>query len=112
VSEFDKTTNSGREPVNPVNAGVPDPEKLPDGQHKDHWILPDEDRAKGFIRPVRTEYRHEKCGSRTTMPIKIAETYAVNPAYYGSTFCGACGGYSPVGVNGEFVWLDGSKVGS
>jgi hypothetical protein len=34
----------------------------------------------------------------------IAETYAANPSYYGSTFCMKCGSHFPVGENGEFVW--------
>jgi hypothetical protein len=72
-----------------------------------------EERARGFVRPVRLSYRHEKCGGVTSMPVAIAETYAVNPGYYGSTFCCSCGGYYPVGVNGEFVWEGTTeKVGS
>lgn len=135
---------------------------LPDGQQRDHLILSAEERAKGFVRPVRRSYRHvgirpkgelrdltpeeqagyagagyvkfEKygperdpvvgrywtaaqlasgCGTVTTMPIEIAETYARNPKFYGSTFCTGCGAYLPVGEDGEFVWLDdGSRVGS
>lgn len=41
------------------------------------------------------------CGVVTSMPVAIAETYAANPGYYGSTFCCGCGTYLPVG---EFVW--------
>ena len=42
----------------------------------------------------------------------IAETYARDPGFYGSTFCTACGGHFPVGAEGEFVWDDGTgKVG-
>lgn len=50
------------------------------------------------------------CGTVTTMPLSIAETYAVTPGYYGTTFCCGCGKYQPVG---EFVW-DGTndRVGS
>lgn len=50
------------------------------------------------------------CGVTTTMPRACAETYAVNPSYYGSTFCCGCGEYFPVR---EFTW-SGSKerVGS
>jgi hypothetical protein len=42
------------------------------------------------------------------MPKQIAETYAANPSYYGSTFCCGCGKYLPVGRDGEFVW-DGTN---
>lgn len=48
------------------------------------------------------------CGVLTKMPHGCAETYAVNPGYYGSTFCCGCGGYFPVGKRGEFVW-DGTQ---
>lgn len=44
------------------------------------------------------------CGFKTSMPRAIAETYAANPGYYGSTFCCGCGKYFPVGAQGEFVW--------
>lgn len=46
------------------------------------------------------------CGTVTSMPRQIAETYAANPHYYGSTFCCGCGNYFPVGKFGEFVWTD------
>lgn len=48
------------------------------------------------------------CGVKTSMPQQIAETYAANPSYYGSTFCCGCGQYLPVGAHGEFVW-DGTN---
>jgi hypothetical protein len=44
------------------------------------------------------------CGVKTSMPRAIAETYAANPGYYGSTFCCGCGSYFKVGAEGEFVW--------
>jgi len=53
------------------------------------------------------------CGTVTKMPRQIAETYAANPGYYGSTFCCGCHAYLPVGKHGEFVW-DGTdeRVGT
>lgn len=33
----------------------------PSGQQESYLVLPEEERAKGFIRPVRTEYRHVGC---------------------------------------------------
>lgn len=48
------------------------------------------------------------CGTVTSMPQAIAETYAANPGYYGSTFCCGCGKYLPVGARGEFAW-DGTN---
>jgi len=53
-----RETVSGRPPTNPEDAPVPTNEKRPDGQHTDHWVLSAEERAKGFIRPVRRAYRH------------------------------------------------------
>lgn len=69
---------------------------------------------KGFVRPVRHAYIHEKCGTETRMGTSIAESYAREPAFYGSTFCSACGAYFPVGADGEFVWADApnEKVGT
>lgn len=106
----DKTTASGLPPETP-GAAAPKPIGA-DGQHGDHWILRPEDLARGFVRPVRESYVHEKCKTRTKMPRKIAETYAAQPSFYGTTFCYACRIYAPVGKDGEFRWDDGSKVGT
>lgn len=93
----------------------------PDGQQKNYLVLSDEERAKGFVRPVRTTYRHVACGSNTTMPAKIAETYARNPKFYNGTMCCACRDHFPLRLdefeaftveNAAFLWLDGSPVGS
>jgi len=93
---------------------APTDEKLADGQNADHYVLCPEDRAKGYVEPFRIDYIHEKCGGVTSMPRACAETYAVQPDYYGSTFCCHCHGYFPVGANGQFIWNDGSrqKVGT
>lgn len=53
-----RCTVSGREPTNPENAPVPNSATKPDGQHVDHWVLCAEERAKGFIRPLRDSYVH------------------------------------------------------
>lgn len=80
------------------------------GQNKCYLILPDGDR-KELVLPVRTTYRHLKCGTNTTMGRPIAETYAANPAFYGRTFCVHCGTHLPVGAYGEFVWADCDREG-
>jgi hypothetical protein len=49
------------------------------------------------------------CGCLTTMAMDIAETYARNPKFYGSTFCVQCQMHLAVE---EFTWEDGSVVGS
>lgn len=54
------------------------------------------------------------CGTVTTMGRAIAETYARNPNFYGSTYCLHCQKHLPVD---EFTWYemdgtDGPVVGS
>ena len=138
------------------NAGAPAPARA-DGQNEAYWVLTEEERAKGFVRPVRPTYKHtgarpkheirdlteeeqerhskqayvkyEKypeddsivgrfwtqaqldsgCQNTTSMAAAIAETYARDPGFYGSTFCTTCGVHLPVA---EFRWLDGTVVGS
>jgi hypothetical protein len=109
----------------------PNDEKLskarPDGQQEAYLVLSDEERAKGFVRPVRRSYIHvgfggfetnpndpskpglrgNGCGVMTTMAQAIAETYARDPGYYGATFCHGCGQHFPVG---EFKWADTDEV--
>jgi len=96
-----------------VAPGVPNTEDRGDGQQKGYAILCDDERAKGFVRPVRQKYRHLKCGTVTTMGLKLSETYARDPSFYSSTFCCGCGAHFTVGEDGEFVWdQDGTKVGT
>lgn len=74
------------------------------GMQRDYIVLTAEERAKGFVRPVRYSYQHIKCGTVTTMGRAIAETYARDPAFYGGTMCVNCRAHFPVGESGEFVW--------
>src|SRR6185437_15684971 len=123
----------------------------PGGQNEVYLVLSDEERARGFVRPVRRSYQHvgqrpkyplrdltpeetkryaqfhyvkyeeypkrgasgaigrfwtqeqlDVCGATTTMGQELAETYARDPRFYGSTFCCRCGKHLPVN---EFVWL-------
>jgi hypothetical protein len=138
--------------------GAPAPINPATGQHEAYWVLSDEERQRGFQRPLRMSYRHvgEKpqyplveldannemrdfgyshyeaipeehrtssmcgrywteeqlnggCGTETYMSMPIAETYARDPRFYGSTFCCACGKHLPIA---EFVWRDGTRLGS
>lgn len=83
------------------------------GQQRDYVVLAEEERAKGFVRPVRRSYKHMKCGGVTTMGQTIAETYARDPNFYSGTFCVHCGTHFPVGESGEFVWTGtNEKVGT
>jgi hypothetical protein len=80
------------------------------GLQKAYVVLSAEERAKGFVRPVRRAYLHQKCGVVTRMAQPIAETYARDPAFYSGTFCCGCHTHFPLA---EFVW-DGTDepVGS
>lgn len=78
-------------------------------QNKKYLILSDEERAKGFVRPVRRTYVHDKCGVATHMGLELCETYARDPKFYGSTWCVGCNAHLPVA---EFKWDDGEVVGS
>lgn len=80
------------------------------GQQKGYVVLSEDERAKGFVRPVRRTYLHKPCGTVTTMGLSIAETYARKPDFYTGTFCCGCGKHFPLD---QFVW-DGTdqQVGS
>lgn len=130
-----------------------------DGQNLVYLVLSEEERAKGFVRPVRHTYVHvgleepailrpltadeaerhkgcnyvafedyppersplvgrywtqeqldnRGCGTETIMGNELAETYARDPNFYGSTFCCKCRKHFPVS---EFIWKDGTRVGS
>lgn len=103
-----KSTVSGDPPEDGQWDGpAPQPIDPSTGQHGDHYVLPAEERAKGFLRPVRRSYVHKTCGSVTSMPQAIAETYARDPSYYGLTFCCKCRDYLPVS---QFVWESPAPV--
>lgn len=75
-----------------------------------YLVLSEEERSKGFVRPVRRSYVHRTCGTVTTMSQTIAETYARDPKFYGATYCVRCSMHRPVA---EFDWADNSgPVGS
>lgn len=73
-----------------------------------YLVLSKEERAKGYVRPVRQSYVHALelggCGALTTMSLPLAQTYARDPHFYGATYCVRCRKHLPVGEHGEFVW--------
>jgi hypothetical protein len=89
----------------------------PTDQADVYLILSEEERAKGFVRPVRRSYIHgtngetrKVCGTVTTMGQALAETYARDPKFYDATYCVGCQMHRPVS---EFTWdADGTVVGS
>ena len=81
---------------------------VPVPQNKVYLVLSDEERAKGFVKPYRTSYQHETCGSVTSMGRELSETYARDPWFYGSTYCVTCSKHRPLS---EFHWLpDGEPM--
>src|SRR6266496_1048538 len=98
----------------------PNDEPVP--QNEVYLVLSENERAKGFVRPLRTSYVHVgvggtaenlkdgACGGLTTMDLALSETYAINPNFYGATYCAHCSKHRPVD---EFVWAGTSlRVGS
>lgn len=75
-------------------------------QSEAYLVLSDEEKAKGYVRPVRDSYIHDACGGLTKMHPSIAETYARDPNFYGYTYCVHCLKHLPVS---EFKW-DGTKL--
>lgn len=73
----------------------------PNGQQKGYVVLSEEERARGYVRPVRLTYVHKPCGAVTRMSRPIAETYARDPDFYTGTFCVGCGSHFPLD---QFVW--------
>lgn len=95
------------DPTDPRLTHGPDPADGPATEQADvYLVLPEQDRAAGFVRPVRTAYWHTVCGGVTTMHRAIAETYARNPTFYQGTYCAICRLHRPVGPDGEFHWVD------
>lgn len=97
-----------------IAPGEPDTSLLPNGQQRGYVALSAEERAKGFVRPVRRSYKHFKCDSVTTMSRELAETYAREPTFYSGTYCVGCKSHFVVGEAGEFAWVDNpdQKVGT
>lgn len=98
-----KTTLTDGSPVTPDHREI----NPATGQQKGYVVLSQEERAKGFVEPVRQSYVHDKCGQTTTMGRALAETYARDPYFYSGTFCATCRAHFPVGPKdkgGEFTW--------
>ena len=97
--------NENEKPKTTLTDGSPVTEDHRDlkenGQQKGYVVLSDEERKKGFIRPVRNSYVHLKCKTSTKMGDALAETYARDPKFYSGTFCCTCSDHFPLE---EFVW--------
>lgn len=105
----EKITLVDGSPVTPAHRDI-DPRS---GQQKGYVVLSEQERAAGFVRPVRNSYVHLACGMETVMARAIAETYAKDPKFYTGTFCTYCRAHFPVGEDGQFVWTGTEeKVGT
>ena len=93
------------DPSDPRLTHYTGPEK-PGSQAEVYLVLSEEERKKGFVRPVRQSYIHKTCGGLTHMGLALSETYARNPKFYGATYCCTCSAHFPVS---EFVW-DGTDA--
>lgn len=91
----------------PVPADRSHTELRADGQQKGYVVLSAEERAKGFVKPVRTAYIHQTCGAMTSMGRSLAETYARDPNFYSGTFCVGCAAHFPLD---QFKWEDGEPM--
>lgn len=77
-------------------------------QNDVYLVLSEDERAKGFIRPLRRAYVHrDGCGGETRMGLALCETYARQPTFYGSTYCVGCSMHRPVA---EFRWVEDDEV--
>jgi hypothetical protein len=94
----------------------------PVAQAEAYLVLSEDERAQGFVRPLRHSYIHvgvngteasrsgSACGAETHMGRALCETYARQPSFYGATYCVGCSMHRPVA---EFIWAeDGQVVGS
>ena len=77
------------------------------GMQRDYVVLSAEERAKGFVKPLRRSYRHHTCGGITTMGLALSETYARDPNFYSGTFCATCRAHFDLD---EFDWEDGEPM--
>lgn len=109
--EDDIETTDGQPPREGWEDGPAPAPQREDGQHEAYWVLSEEERAKGFVRPVRRSYVHtEGCGKTTTMRRDLAETMARDPDFYDGAYCAHCGDHFPLH---QFTWKDdGTEMGS
>lgn len=89
-------------------------DETPRPQAEAYVVLSEDERAKGFVRTYRDAYKHDTCGTITTMGRALSETYARDPKFYDGTYCVKCQMHRPVA---EFRWYEmdgtiGPVVGS
>ncbi len=90
------TTDNPQDPA--LTSGI---DVNPSQQAEKYLVLSEQERAKGFVRPLRRAYVHEVCGGATALNEDIAETYARDPNFYQATYCVHCKRHRPLA---EFMW--------
>ena len=70
-------------------------------QEKTETELSDNERARGFVRPLRNTNKHPECGGITLMSDKIAENMAKKPNHYDEMYCIDCKTSAPLD---KFIW--------
>lgn len=76
----------------------------PTDQAEVYLVRPD---THVYVRPIRRAYTHNVCGGTTTMSLDLATTYAMDPTFYGATYCVTCRMHRPVS---EFHWYGTDEV--
>ena len=83
----------------------------PVAQAEKYLVLSNKERAKGWVRPLRSSYAHVECPKGgtpvTTMGVALSETYARDPHFYGATYCCTCRMHRPLS---EFRWIEHSQI--
>lgn len=71
------------------------------------------ERSRGFVKPVRRIYVHDKCGVKTNLSMDMAERFAADPNFYEGAFCDNCRQHFYFGQpGGSFHWDGGEKLGA
>jgi len=78
-------------------------------KYEEYLERDDSDVLGSFWTQKRLDSVGKGCYTTTTMGRPLAETYARNPRFYGATYCVQCMMHRPVS---EFIWKDGSRLGS
>lgn len=100
----------GERPAHPTRELTPEETELHQGAGFVLFEVYPENMAPETGRYWTAEQLKTGCGAETRMARSIAETYARDPKFYGSTYCVGCRMHRPVA---EFIWsADGSVLGT
>lgn len=79
-----------------------------------NWLLTEEEKARGLVRPVRFTYTCLDCGADNDLQsLGLAEAMARDPGKVDNLYCARCRRYMCTGPRGHFVWKGSTeKVGT